>query len=181
MVNASFPVAANADDGIFSSSSGNEIWFQASAKIFFRFANVAIPRGSQITNAYICYYCNGYYCDGAYKPFHLYFEAADNPSAVVSDVDGNSRVLTTNWVEAYAYYGYSYKKWSGLAAIIQEIVNRSGWNAGNAMQCLCFTQSGEGYGNWVSVASKNSGNPAVLYVSYIPPSGGGAQIIGLGL
>lgn len=159
---------------------GSEIWFQYENRVWFYFPNVTIPAGSVITSASVRYYMNGYSAD--YKFFNLYFEDADNPSAIISQLDCDSRTKTTAYGLKYVTSsgGYGSKTLNVPIEIIQEVIDRVGWSSGNAMNLIGVCT--EASAPYISVGGVESGFSARLDVTYTPPiAGGGAQLIGLEL
>ncbi len=110
-----------------------------------RFLNVNIPRGTIITNAYLEF--TSYSTDGGVSDFVITGEAADNAAAFDDTMDnisvrprtGQSVMWTTSsdsWVIGDKYTS------PDISAIIQEIVGRAGWNAGNSLVLIVDSPSG---------------------------------------
>lgn len=181
VITSVYPVTSGADDGSFSSNTNTALrlwWLENS---FIRFSSVTIPRGSIITDAYMSVYVAGYDNIQTVKHSDIYFEDADNPSAVISDVDGNSRVKTTNYRLMHTYAGLGWYPWDTLTPIIQEVVDRPGWSSGNAMQALIFCTDGSGSYVYLHSYDGYPTRSATLTVSFTPPPpiSGGVQIVGL--
>ena len=111
-----------------------------------RFRNVTIPQSATITNAYLQLTADEIH-NGA-TTLSVKGEAADNP-AVFQNATANisSRPTTTasaSWtVDPWLNVGdaLAAQRSPNLAAIVQEIVNRSGWASGNSL-VLLLTGSG---------------------------------------
>lgn len=180
MVSLSVYTTSDGGSEIGGTPFGAEIWFRYENRVWFHFPNVTIPAGSVILSASFRYYMNGY--NTTSKSFNLYFEDADNPSAIISELDCDSRTKTTAYGlnSVTSSGGYGYKTRNVPVEIVQEVIDRPGWSSGNAMNLIGVCT--EASAPWISVAGTESGLTARLDISYMPPiAGGGAQIIGLEL
>jgi uncharacterized protein YjiK len=129
----------NADLDLMAGDEGNLI-------VGTRFRNVAIPQGATITNAYLQFTADEIH-NGA-TTLTVMGQAADNP-AVFQNATANisSRPTTTasaSWTVApWLNVGdaLTAQRSPNLAAVVQEIVNRSGWASGNSL-VLLLTGSG---------------------------------------
>ena len=113
--------------------------------IGLRFAGVTVPRGATITNAWIQFRSDEVSTGAASLTVRA--EAADNPPTYTSATNNVTARATTGGV------AWSPPDWPttnvadvaqrtpNLASLVQSVVNRSGWNAGNAM---AFQISGTG-------------------------------------
>ena len=140
-----------------------------------RFQNVFIPQGAQIDLAYLQFKVD----EAASEPTSLIIqgEAVDDAGVFLNQGNNISQRPRTsasvnwsplNWT-AIGEEGEA-QKTSELASIVQEIVNRSGWNNGNSM---AFILNGSGQRVAESFNGDSSGAP-LLHVEFtltgVPPS-----------
>lgn len=136
-----------------------------------RFRNVDLPPGATITSARIQFTSDAI----SSAPTSLTFEGEasdDAPAFVRADGNLTARPRTSQAV------GWNPTAWAStnasgpdqrtpeLMAIVQEIVDRPGWSAGNA---IAFVISGSGH----RAAESHDGAPSrapVLEVEYAPPT-----------
>lgn len=105
----------------------------------FRFPNVTIPAGMIIQEAYIEFTVDGPYTDELNVAF--YGEASGNANPFSTSSRPSNRPLT---VSSSTWSIPSSDRWElgqlrdgpDLTAIVQEIVNRSDWNSGNALAII---------------------------------------------
>ncbi|MCR4269522.1 cadherin repeat domain-containing protein, partial [Nitratireductor sp. ZSWI3] len=137
--------------------------------IGLRFTDINIPQGATIVSAYIQFQTDEVSTGTALLMIHG--EASDDAAAFTGvRYDASSRLLTD------ASVSWSPAEWLSkgeagldqrtpdLAAVIQEIVNRSGWEALNDM---VFVVSGSG--RRVAEAYEGTGAP-VLHIEWLPAS-----------
>jgi hypothetical protein len=110
-----------------------------------RFTGVTVPRGATITNAYIQFRVDE--VSTAAASLTVRAEAADNPPTYTTAA-GNVTARATTGGVAWTPPGWPTtnvadvgQRTPNLASLVQAVVNRSGWNAGNAM---AFQISGTG-------------------------------------
>ncbi|UJX42626.1 hypothetical protein K9F62_08135 [Desulfovibrio sp. JY] len=98
-----------------------------------RFQNVAIPQGATITSAILRLTSNGNHTSKTIA-WSVRAELADSPHAPTSIADANSRTKSSgvNWSPG-DWTAQAYDS-PDIASAIQEVVNRTGWAAGNALQ-----------------------------------------------
>ncbi|EGW38669.1 metallophosphoesterase [Desulfosporosinus sp. OT] len=147
--------------------------------IGLRFADLSIPKGVTITNAYIQFSVDE--TDNAYNPFdvNIYAEDVANSAALQNvPYTVSTRVKTSDAVEWKITGTDDDSMWKtehaagpaqqtpNLASLVQDIVDKDGWNAGNA---LSFLLSGEGKRTAESFegASGNSDQIPTLHVSFV--------------
>jgi len=136
-----------------------------------RFANVAIPQGATITSAYVQFQVDETDVPGDNRPGTKFLrgEAVDDAASFTDAAfDISSRPTTA------AEASWDWPEWltedeegpdqqtSDISAVIQEIVDRSGWASGNAL-VLIITGSGE------NAAEAYDGEPeaaALLHVEF---------------
>lgn len=114
----------------------------------YRFTNVTVPPGATITSATLEFYSQ--VGSSGTVTVHLHAEAANNPGAfelynhdVKTIIDGGN--LTSAYVawSVPAWSSYTWYTSPDVAAVIQEIVNRSGWASGNAIVIVVEGVSGD--------------------------------------
>jgi len=102
-----------------------------------RFDDIAVPKGSSVTNAYIVFVCDET-GDGT-LPVSVRFQGELNPNAVtftnaVHDIANRPRTTATAvWAPAEWTAVGQVDQTSNIAVVIQEIVNQDGWKSGNAL------------------------------------------------
>jgi len=111
-----------------------------------RFRNVTVPKGSAITNAYIEFKTDE--TDSRATTLYFRAEASDNAAAFsesgLKNISNRSRTTAfVSWVGVPAWNHQNRKHQTpDLSPVIQEIVNRDGWTAGNAI-AIIITGSGK--------------------------------------
>lgn len=137
-------VAKNADDGSYNASSGsysNSAGFgtvgnsSGAQGINTRFTNVPIRRGTKISKAYLIFGHNS----ASGSNVELKVSAADeNDSKRISSIqDWFSRPRTSSVASWKGLKTISIRDWitsPDIKNVIQEIINRSDWKSGNALQ-----------------------------------------------
>ena len=144
-----FWVSASADDAgpdlaCIYATNRNEVYFgkcNGDQDIIsgFRFPNVSFPQGEKVTQAYIEFTVDGPYTEELTQ--EIYGEATGNAAVFSSTSRPDNRSVTqafTSWDVA------STDQWildqtrnsPDLTSIVQEIVDRSDWQAGNAMAII---------------------------------------------
>jgi hypothetical protein len=135
-----------------------------------RFDNLNIPAGVKIDSAYVQFTAAA--SNAAVAAFTIKGEAADNAAPFTNTAnDITARTLTANSVN------WSPAAWSSsssginersadIAAVIQEIIDRPGWVAGNAL-ALVVTGSGSRVAHSHNAAPNDS---PVLHVEYSEPA-----------
>ena len=111
-----------------------------------RYQNIPLPRNTKITNAYIEFES---YNNSASPPAETRFviraEATDHAANFVAESDNiGSRTMTTTsveWSNVPAWTTNNTYQSPDLTALVQEIVDRDGWNPG---QAIAFIISGDG-------------------------------------
>ena len=103
-----------------------------------RFAGLSIPKGATIQSAYIQFQCRVQTTGAA--SLLIEGQAADNPGTFTKTTNNiSSRARTSadvTWVPApWGTVGAqgADQQTPGLTGVMQEIVNRTGWTAGNSM------------------------------------------------
>lgn len=143
-----------------------------------RFTGLAIPRGAQITRAWIQFETDE--TPNVSTSLTLRGQAADNAPAFTSATRNvSSRARTTasvSWSPArWAIVGEagSAQRTPELRPVIQEIVNRGGWSSGNAL-AIIVTGTGE------RVAASFNGKPSGAALLHVEFAGGEAEEVAAG-
>jgi len=131
----------------------------------FRFQNINIPKGASITKAYIQFKAYGDTAGTA--NFTIAGEASGNASTyttATNNISGRASTTAsvtwspTDWTNGTAY------DTADLSSIVQEIVNQTGWSAGNAM---AFKISGTGFRRaYARDYTSNESYAPMLYIQY---------------
>ena len=126
------------------------------------FTSVTVPKNAVITSATLQVGIQDVYGTPATR---CYGEAADNPTAVTTAVDGNSRALTTAYIDPGITTTGT--KTLTVTTIVQELVNRAGWVSGQNMNLMLrdngsLESANNFYDDYGSLASY----PRVLTINY---------------
>ncbi|MBT8250665.1 MAG: hypothetical protein KJN81_10415, partial [Acidimicrobiia bacterium] len=169
-------VSANSDDAeedatgpVDLGSSDLELVYDSGGNqtVGIRFASVNIPKGASIANAYVQFQVD----EINTEPTNLTIrgQAADNPPTFTSTAYSISARPTTaagaNWSPpAWSTVGAAGldQRTPPLNAVIQEIVNRPGWSANNAI-ALIVTGTGE---RTAESSKSNQQSAPLLHVEY---------------
>lgn len=140
----SFRPGANGDDGTWYSSTisttGNLVialnsgWHR---NVWLRFPNVTIPKGAIIHSAHITFKAAASNSSSTVK-FDVYFNDENDAIAPTTYSAANAKTktdATVNWNVGNWSSGQLYTS-PDLKAMVQEVVDRSGWADGNAMMAL---------------------------------------------
>ena len=184
------PVTANGDDlyvdsgGFYSDTTGN-LWFGRHDNgsttndqgIYVRFANVAIPAGATITNAYVTFRLddrNAVVDDTATVVLHDTDNAVPPSSQPAFDALPRT-TANASWPMVATWPWDHAAQTPDLKTALQEVVDRAGWVQGNAVGVIVEDPTpGSGTNNWGFVAHDiNPSRAAVLHIDYTTGSGGG--------
>jgi len=136
--------------------------------IGLRFSNLAVPTGATIISASVQFTTD----EKSKNPSSLVFraQAADNALAFTTTAFGiSSRPRTTasaTWAAPeWLVFGEAgpRQRTVNLSAVVQEVVNRTGWASGNAL-ALIVTGTGRR-----TAEAFEGGSPAVLHLEYATP------------
>ena len=140
-------------------------WTGSGVTQALRFTNVTIPVGATITSARLTVYTNANMGGASSNDkVRVRGEAADNPAAISSSSDAQTRYanLTTASVDWYVWEangpitGADQPVLSpSLNTVVQELVDRVGWASGNAM--LFFAHDLGTYDNSLAMRSYYNG------------------------
>lgn len=133
-----------------------------------RFRNVTIPKGATITKAYVTFRASS--SQSASASVNLFAQAADNATAFTTASNNiSSRTRTTAsvaWTSIPSWTLNTNYNTPDLSALVQEVVDRSGWASGNSLAIITqavLTGEREAY-TWDDVTSY----APLLYVEYTP-------------
>jgi hypothetical protein len=174
-------VASGSDDveesssGAMSIDSGDLelIYYQGIQVVGVRFTGVNIPKGAVITNAYIQFKVD----EVSSKSIKLAISGEASPNAAAFSTSARNvskRLKTSNkvtwspvsWTKA-GEMGKS-QRTSNIKSIVQEIVNQSGWGAGNSL-VIIITGSNSGARIAKSFDGDKSGAP-ILHIEFSIPT-----------
>ncbi len=111
-----------------------------------RFQNVSVPQGAEITRAYIEFTSDGNNSEPT--GLKIQVEAHDNPPTFSTSNKPSDRTLSSQVVQWSPVEAWSYQnkyQTPDLSNLVQEIVGRSGWSAGNAMAFVIEHYMGQRY------------------------------------
>lgn len=158
------------DGDVYTNSSDIELIYDGynggDQTVGLRFTNVQIPQGASITNAYIQFAADE--SNSGSTTLNIYGHYTGN-AAAFSTSNGNvsSRNRTSSRTVWSPVSWSSGQQGSGqrtpeMKSVLQEIVNHSGWNAGNAMAFII-----EGTGERTAESYEGSSSKApLLHVAY---------------
>ncbi len=156
------------DGKVYLKSSDLELVVDGSEQVVgMRFTDVEIPQGATITNAYIQFTTDE--TDAGSCSLTIKGEAVDNASTFLEEnknISNRERTTTSvTWAPPYwRTVGESGSKQQTpeLKTVVQEIVNRSGWNSGNSLSIII-----SGTGVRTAESYNGSANDAAkLHVDY---------------
>lgn len=136
-----------------------------------RFSGLPVPQGAIVTNAFLQFTAD----EAQTEPtsLTLAIEAADHAAAFTTATNNLGRrslvPLTVPWSPpAWNIVGESgpAQRTPNLAGLVQEVVSRPGWSAGNA---IVFLITGTGH-RTADSADKAGGSPARLTLAYTTPT-----------
>ncbi len=139
-----------------------------------RFQNVTIPQGATITNATIVFQVDE--SRGGDATIEIFAEDVDN-SPEFSEVNNNltDRNLTSVNV-TYTFSDVSGRNWSvvndnpyfpNISLVIQEVIDRPGWNSGNSLSILVTSQNLSNYGRILEAYDGEPANAPILRINYL--------------
>ncbi len=147
-------------------------WMGGAQQIGMRFTGVDVPQGATITSADLTFTCDE--ADKGVSPVDLTFfaEASDNPVAFAAgDFDLTNRAdgaQTAAWTNVPSWTLANTYTTPDLSNVIQEVVDRPGWNPLNAM-AIFATGNGQG-GRVAEPAESGAAVSPLLSITYITSS-----------
>jgi len=133
-----------------------------------RFTEVDIPQGAKIVSA-VLKLCSDTTCDGTGARWNIYGQNADDCDGFSTLDDFLARPKTVAKVDTGFFTEWAEGAWyevSDISAIIQEIVNRPGWESGNALVLLLFGHADAGTTHEIRSYDANPNQAAILEVTY---------------
>jgi len=135
--------------------------------IGLRFNNVTIPQGAYIISAYVTFRAEDN--ETVTTNSTIYGQAADNATTFTTASNNISSRARTS-----ASVAWSMASWSSgtnqntpeIRAVVQEIVNRSGWSSGNSLAVLLQSTTSGGDRDAVTY-NANTTTAALLHVDYV--------------
>lgn len=134
-----------------------------------RFLAVSAPQGATITTAHISFRGSST-LSGATCNVRIYGEDVDDSTAFSTIGDFDGRTLTTASVDWDAIAAWSETVWyksPSLVTIVQEIVDRALWVAGNSMTFI-WDDNSSSANAYRFASSHSTGNPPKLVIGYTP-------------
>lgn len=158
----------NSSDLEFGNDNGNEQY------VGMRFQNINVPQGAQISNAKLIFHADA--TDFGTSQLNIYFGAEDIDDASVftsTAYDISNRTLTTSqvtWADGSVPGWTSGNNYDSpdLSAIVQELVDRNGWQSGNSMVFVAWSDMGESSERIAS--SYEGGTPVILSFDWTIPN-----------
>lgn len=137
-----------------------------------RYSNATIPKGSIVSSAAMGFtFDDAGFSNGTIK-LRIYGIAEDNTDSFTSDPTGRTKTSNyVDWTMEGPFSDGDEASPPGLSAIIQEIIDRPGWESGNAIGILVLERDSDTkiFVGWVSY-DQNVNKCAELVVTYIAPS-----------
>ncbi len=173
-------IAASGDDAVELIGGRNDgrvtinddrLRIQDNKKIGVRFQNIAIPQGSQINSASIQF--TAYSNQRRESSTTIVGEDSDHAEEYSNTSQNISNRTETSESVLWTIPGWSTndnndaQKVTGLKNIVQEIVNRVGWQSGKAMAFML--KEGSGREKQAYAWDKSSANSAELFIDFTPP------------
>ncbi len=143
---------------------------------FARFTSVTVPVGATIDVAYFSAYFVSHAKDGTGVHTDLHLEDEDDPGFITSEADGDARVTTTAktaWDDVNG--AAAVVQSDSVVDVVQEIVDRGGWNSGQAMQLL-WKEDGTGTDDkyyWIDAYEQVRADHISLHIEYTEAAAGG--------
>jgi len=138
----------------------------------FRFQTVEVPQGATIDAAYLDLYVNAVL--NGYDAF-IYGNDVDDAVdfSTDADIDGRTRTTANVFIDTTPADD-DYNQTPSIVSIVQEIVDREGWESGNDMCFLFIAVNDNGTNEFVRHDSydKSGGNPGKLHIEYTAAAGG---------
>jgi hypothetical protein len=161
-------VAASSDDayqpmvGIPNLTSSSIPLPQDTTRCGFRFLDVTVPNGATITEAYFSIYL---YDDAQEATVPVYLQAADTALTFTTQKWNLSRTTTVNYGTIGGLQaGGTWMQSTDISAAVKEVVDRPGWESGNAMAVITWSGA---YYNGILNATAYDATDNPLYASYL--------------
>lgn len=172
-------VAASADDvnedGATFDTTSATVWLgngQSTTASFagFRFTGVTVPKGAVVSAARIEFYSTA--SQWISLNLSLGADAADNSAAFSATSKPSQRTLTANVIASSTNVSWSANAWYNfdVTSVVQQIVNRAGWQSGNALSVIVKGTSGAYARKFVQSFDGSAANAPRLVVTYTASS-----------
>lgn len=168
LVDTDYSVAAGGDDGYVASAtatlSSNGYYLLVGANTdgsmqhsFMRFPNISIGAGSTINSAVLKVRPNGGSTSGLQTD--IYLNDVDNATAPTTYAGFNALALTSAYTEwDNPSTSSSYQSSPSITSVVQEVVDRVGWAAGQALQVVWKAVTGGSYNRYVQIFGYDFGS-----------------------
>ncbi|MDD5710752.1 MAG: hypothetical protein PHV43_01450 [Candidatus Colwellbacteria bacterium] len=180
----SVSISANADDGIMANDNAiypSETYTMAGAysgnnrSAYFRFGNIAVPKGSTILTAHI-HFVGENTISGTPVLTNIYLVDEDNHATPTTYAEWS----TDHGIHTTAFAPWDFtSRGSGVAietadfsTAVTEVLARTGWVFGNALGIHIDNDgsTGSNYEGWAALESTTYTEPS-LHICYTPPDG----------
>lgn len=149
-----------------------------SAYAGLRFLGIAVPQGATITSATLTLIVGGMYGTGNGSSLGVWRGvASDNAPAWTAGNLGTTSNRTTASATVLGSATAETSRAHDVTAIVQEIVNRSGWSSGNAMAIAGDPTGATNYCPYYDYAD-NPAKAAMLSITYADAGGGAVESTG---
>ena len=140
-----------------------------------RFTNVTIAAGSTINSAALSFKASSGLITGTPCNLKIHCDDSDSATAPTSLATFNGKTLTTGvaWASVPAWTAGTWYSSADLSSEVQTVVNRAGWNSGQALQT--FVKDDANAANKARVAvdySASSAGAPKLDITYTAGGGG---------
>ena len=144
-------------------------------RVGMRFSSLSIPQGAKITKAYVRFKASA--SDSGSTTLSIRAHDTDSASSFSTSKRNISSRSTTSaserWSPSSWRKGSSYSS-DDISEVVQEVVNRRGWDSGNALALIVTGDSSSTRRRAVS-ANRSLGDSPTLYVSYESSRSGGGS------
>jgi hypothetical protein len=142
----------------------------ATQSSFCVFRDISIPSGSVITKAHIYFYSyDTRFGVGIDTDIHFADEDNSQPPTDKTDLDGRSVTASVSWPSIEDWYDNKIYRTPNLKAILQEVMDRSGWTENNNVMAILKVTDGPNSGRfWSALEYLNEVEKACLRVWWRP-------------
>ncbi len=163
-------------DGSTLTINSSTLWIgngssASSSYMGLRFNSLDIPQGATINSAYLRVYSTKQ--QWISLSYQMSAEATDNSAAFSTISLPSQRSLTVSNVNSSSNNNWSANNWNSLddiSSVIQEVVDRSGWQSGNSISIIIKGTGGVWGRKTVASYDGTSGNAPQLIISYQTPA-----------
>ncbi len=127
-------------------STGSELTFRSdsNAYIGMRFRNIAVPKEATITDAYLIF--NAYQNGSGSASFRISAANEDDPSSFSSYprylLRNKAKTSSVTWSNIPTWLKNSSYESPQLSSVVQEVIDRPGWESGNELMLIVSDMSG---------------------------------------